>query len=539
MDIWSLRGKKVLIIDDLPDMRTMLRTLVTSLGTDDIKTAKDGEQAMALMENEKFDIVLCDYNLGEGRDGQQVLEEVRHRGLLRYTSVFMMVTAETTMPMVMGVVEYSPDDYLSKPIPKVTLQTRLRKLLEKKDKLRPVLQAMQEKNPKAALLQCDRLIEEDPSSRLDLLRLKGELLLTVGDCEKARALYQSLLDMRELSWAMLGLAKALYFLQQYDRAEEILRRLIDSQPMVVAAYDLLAMVLEKQNAIKEAQMVLEQALSRSSKSIVRQRRYGEVAYRNEDYGAAEKAFKQALRVGKGSCLRSPAEFFGLARALVKREAGVEAVKLAETMAREFKGDADAQLQVAMAEAVAQKGIGNVERSQQALERANRAFQVRPECVSSELAMGLAEVCFQLDSTDSARELLRHALRNQHEDAAMQQRIRDMFSRAGQPDEGQELINSTIKEVKEINNQGVRLAQEGKLEESIRFFEKAALGMPENLQVNLNAAQSLVLFMRENGVSKTYAQKAEIYLGRVQSMDVTNPKYQKLRELLGQLTAAGG
>lgn len=539
MDIWSLRGKKVLIIDDLPDMRTMLRTLVTSLGTDDIKTAKDGEQAMALMENDKFDVVLCDYNLGEGRDGQQVLEEVRHRGLLRYTSVFIMVTAETTMPMVMGVVEYSPDDYLSKPIPKATLQTRLRKLLEKKDKLRPVLQAMQEKNPKGALVQCDRLIEEDPSSRLDLLRLKGELLLTVGDCEKARALYQSLLDMRELSWAMLGLAKALYFLQQFDRAEETLRRLIDSQPMVVAAYDLLAMVLEKQNAIKEAQRVLEQALSRSSKSIVRQRRYGEVAYRNEDYGTAEKAFKQALRVGKGSCLRGPSEFFGLTRTLVKRDAGVEAVKLAESMAREFRDDTDAQLQVAMAEAVAQKSIGNVERSQQAFERASLVFQDRPECVSSEVAMGLAEVCFQLDRADSARELLRHALRNQHEDIAMQQRVRDMFSRAGQPDEGQELINATIKEVKEINNQGVRLAQEGKLEESIRFFEKAALGMPENLQINLNAAQSLVLFMRENGVSKTYAQKAEIYLGRVQSMDVTNPKYQKLRELLGQMTAAGG
>ena len=73
VEILSLRGKKVLIIDDLPDMRTMLRTLVASLGTDDIKTARDGEQAMTLMEHERFDIVLCDYSLGEGKDGQQVL----------------------------------------------------------------------------------------------------------------------------------------------------------------------------------------------------------------------------------------------------------------------------------------------------------------------------------------------------------------------------------------------------------------------------------------------------------------------------------
>nr|WP_054773998.1 response regulator [Methylogaea oryzae] len=180
MEIWSLRGKKILIVDDLPDMRTMMRTLVASLGAEDIHTAKDGDQAMAAMIIHKFDVVLCDYALGEGRDGQQVLEEVRHRGLLPYSAIFVMVTAETSTPMVMGAVEYSPDDYLSKPIPKATLQTRLRNLLGKKEKLHPILNAMQQHNYTVALTQCDYLMEREPASRFELLRLKGELLLTTG-----------------------------------------------------------------------------------------------------------------------------------------------------------------------------------------------------------------------------------------------------------------------------------------------------------------------------------------------------------------------
>lgn len=537
MEIWSLRGKRILIVDDLPDMRTMLRTLVESFGAEDIRTAKDGEQAMSAMSIHKFDVVLCDYNLGEGKDGQQVLEEVRHRGLLPYTSIFVMVTAETSTPMVMGAVEYSPDDYLSKPIPKATLQSRLRKLLEKKEKLHPLLNAMQQKNYAVALAQCDSLMERDPASRFELLRLKGELLVTTGACEKARELYASILEVRELPWAMLGLGKVLCRLHQYEAAADMLRRLIGSQPMVVAAYDLLSLVLERQGEFQAAQEAIAQALQRSSKSVSRQRRLGQLAFRNEDYEVAEKAFKLALRVGKGSCLRSPSEFAGLARTLVKKGAPMEAVKMVETMSREFRDDSGALVQAALVDAVVQHGLGNTALSKEAIERAVRLFQDHPDKVGGDVAMDVAQMCFQLGDADSARDMLRHALRNQHEDAATQQRVLDLFSEADLASEGQSFIDATVHEVAEINNQGVRLAQEGRLEESISFFEKAARGMPGNVVINLNAAQSLVMFMRKQGATRSDVQKAEVYLGRVGASDVTNPKYQKLKQLLSQMVVS--
>ncbi|CAK0759075.1 hypothetical protein CCP3SC15_2450004 [Gammaproteobacteria bacterium] len=50
------------------------------------------------MDNRSYDIVLCDYNLGDGRDGMQILEEAKQRHLIGLTTVFVMITAESSIP---------------------------------------------------------------------------------------------------------------------------------------------------------------------------------------------------------------------------------------------------------------------------------------------------------------------------------------------------------------------------------------------------------------------------------------------------------
>ncbi|WP_054773996.1 hypothetical protein [Methylogaea oryzae] len=62
-------------------------------------------------------------------------------------------------------------------------------------------------------------------------------------------------------------------------------------------------------------------------------------------------------------------------------------------------------------------------------------------------------------------------------------------------------------------------------------------MPGNVVINLNAAQSLVMFMRKQGATRADVQKAELYLGRVRDLDAANSKYQKLKELLNQMSVS--
>ena len=119
---------RILIVDDFADFRRGMRKILESIGVKFIDEAEDGENAVKSMKRQAYDIVLCDYNLGfDKKDGQQVLEEAKHLGLIRYSSIFIMLTAENTMPMVMGAVEYQPDDYLIKPITKDILKTRMEK----------------------------------------------------------------------------------------------------------------------------------------------------------------------------------------------------------------------------------------------------------------------------------------------------------------------------------------------------------------------------------------------------------------------------
>jgi CheY-like chemotaxis protein len=148
--MWSLKGKKILLVDDYGEMRSML----SGYGADDITSAATGEEAIEMIGNRRFDIILCDYNLGDGKDGQQVLEEVKHRGYLSYPTLFIMITAESTAFMVIGALEYQPDEYLSKPVTATVLQARLQKLMEKKEGLQPIAKALESRDHTRVIELC-------------------------------------------------------------------------------------------------------------------------------------------------------------------------------------------------------------------------------------------------------------------------------------------------------------------------------------------------------------------------------------------------
>ena len=86
--------KKCLVIDDFPEIRGSLMRTLRNFGAESVDTAADGDEAVKLCSQNRYDIVICDYNLGMGKDGQQVLEEVRYLRVLLMTSLFVMLTGE-------------------------------------------------------------------------------------------------------------------------------------------------------------------------------------------------------------------------------------------------------------------------------------------------------------------------------------------------------------------------------------------------------------------------------------------------------------
>ena len=69
----------VLIADDDQAVLTMLYKVVRSNGIE-ADTAASGEEALALLEQKPYDLLLLDVNM-HGMDGFQVVQAIRRRGL--------------------------------------------------------------------------------------------------------------------------------------------------------------------------------------------------------------------------------------------------------------------------------------------------------------------------------------------------------------------------------------------------------------------------------------------------------------------------
>ncbi len=529
MKLWTLKGRRILIVDDFPAMRSMMRSMLLGYGADNVAEARNGEEALERLAEETKDLVLCDYNLGEGKDGQQVLEEAKQRELLPYASLFVMVTAENTSEMVMGAVEFQPDDYLVKPFTKVVMQMRVRKLEEKKFGLKPISDAIESKDLRRAIALCDKFMHDDPKLIFELMKLKGDLFMRLSDLGAAQELFDKVIEIRDVPWARFGLGRVQFALKQHEAAQAQFETLIANNKTFVCAYDWLAKVYKILGKSDKAQDILRRAVEISPKALLRQRALGEISLANEDFQVAEKAYKYVVREGKNSVHKSPEDYGGLAKVYMKTDSsGKSVLRVLGEMKQDFRNsDPTQQLKSAVVEGVVHKALGNEEQSNAALDRAMQLFGEDPGALSSDAAMELAKACYTLGRKDQGNELIKHVVRNNHEDERALGAARQLFSDLGMADEADALINDTRQEVIDLNNEGVDLAKKGSLQESISLFQRAARAMPENVIVNLNAAQSLIMMMQSGGANAQHLGQTKSYLERVGLVDSGNDRYQKL------------
>jgi tetratricopeptide (TPR) repeat protein len=523
-----LEDKAYLVVDDFGDMRSLIKNMLLSCGVSDISVAVNGLQAIASMESRRFDVVLCDYNLGAGKDGQQVLEEARHRGLIGLGTVFVMITAENAREMVMGAVEYEPDSYLTKPFNKDLLRSRLEKLIAKKQNLLTVEQAMDRKDFTQAIHIIDEKIAGKPPNISELNKLKGEICLQAGEIDLAAAVYEKVLAVREMPWARLGLGKTLFLSKRYSEAKEVFQGLINDNERYTAAYDWLAKTYKCLNQMQSAQEVLQKATDLSPKVVVRQRALGEIALTNKDEHTANAAFSSAVKFGRHSVYKHPSIYANLAKVTAASKTGGAGLKIIKEMEREFSDNAEASFYAAAAESVIHEGMGNAEASKKSLDRALGLYDTLGQHASTDYSIELAKTYDKLGDPKKAIDLLHQAVRNNHSDEELLSEVGATMESLGLQDDSANFIAEIRKEIVRLNNKGVQLAKVGKLEEAIILFEEAAEGMSGNKVVNLNAARVLLMNMEKNGMAAGEMGKVRLYLDRVKRVDPDNQVLRKLQ-----------
>lgn len=529
MGIWSLKGKKILVVDDYGEMRSMLRKMLGGFGADDITSAATGEEAIAMIGNKRFDIVLCDYNLGDGQDGQQVLEEVKYRGHLPYSTIFIMITAESTAFMVMGALEYQPDEYLSKPVTATVLQARLQKVMEKKEGLLPLSRALENKDNAKAIELCDQLLASNPRNRFELLKLKCEELLEMKRFDGASELCNGVLTERDVPWARMGLGRIHFFNREYDEAQILFESIIAGNGAYVAAYDWLARTLREKGDHGAALDVLQRAVEWSPKSVPRQRALAETAELGNDYTTAEEARKKAIRVGKNSVLRQASDYANLAKTLVKNDNAKEALRYADLIKHEFKNDAEAELTAVLAKEKIYRDTGQESKCAAAATEALELFARLPAISSSELAMELTATCLAHGKSDEANKVVQQLVTNNHNDEALLQQVSALYKEAGQEQAATALVTEVRKEMVALNNRGVELLNSGKIEESMGLFEQALNSAPYNPYLNITMAQACLMLAKKRR-DGALLEKARHCLDRA----ANEAKLQERQQILNRL-----
>lgn len=528
MALWTLNNTKILVVDDFAEMRTMLRSMLRAYGAEDIKQASNGEDALEKIGSHHFDIILCDYNLGAGKDGQQVLEEAKHRDILPLATTFIMITAENTLMMVMGALDYQPDAYLSKPITKTTLQTRLKKILDKKVFTRKISVAIDKKEYGKASKLCDEETANHPALRLELQSLKYNLLMATGDYDAAAALCQQVLVDRDVPWAQLGLAKVYFSQQKYSETKERLEEIIATNSDFVAAYDWLSKTQHKLGDSKTAEETLARAIEKSPKSLLRQRALGELAVINENYTVAERAYRNAMLTGKHSVLREPDDYVNYSQMLIKKNKGKEALKIAGNIKNAFKGDDEAKLQAEICKSTIFQELGDDARAEEALDAALTLYKTSGTTLGScNAAITLVKNCLKYGRKEEADTITMNIAKNSHENSAVLDEITQTYEAAGLGNIAKEKIAAAVNEITEINNEGVKLINEDKIMESIELFKKTAAALPQNHVISLNTAQSYILLMKKEGVNRQHMHEAMFYLNAVREIDAAKQKHDEL------------
>ena len=116
----------VLIVDDDESVLTMLNKVIRSAGMD-ANTVSGGKQALELVRDRPFDIILLDVNLRD-MDGFQVIQELRGRGVK--TPIIIVSGRKEDYDTLYGL-DIGADDYITKPFNPVILAAKVKALIRR------------------------------------------------------------------------------------------------------------------------------------------------------------------------------------------------------------------------------------------------------------------------------------------------------------------------------------------------------------------------------------------------------------------------
>lgn len=118
---------KILVVDDFPTMRRIVKTLMKQNGFNNFTEAEDGEQALRMLKAEgNYEMIVSDWNM-PNMTGLELLKAVRADPNFKHLP-FLMVTAEAEKENIIEAVKAGVSNYIVKPFTGQALKDKLDKI---------------------------------------------------------------------------------------------------------------------------------------------------------------------------------------------------------------------------------------------------------------------------------------------------------------------------------------------------------------------------------------------------------------------------
>lgn len=149
---------KVLLIEDEASIRAVLKDILKDqkeLGLQ-VEEAKDGAEGLAKLENEHFDLALCDIKMPK-MDGMEVLQKAKEKGI---ATTFIMISAHGTTELAVDATKMGAYDFLQKPPDLNRLLITVRNALDKTNLVKEAKQLKKKVSPRYEMIGESPALEE-------------------------------------------------------------------------------------------------------------------------------------------------------------------------------------------------------------------------------------------------------------------------------------------------------------------------------------------------------------------------------------------
>ena len=526
--MYDLRQLTALIIDPSAAMRSSLHGMLTSCGVTKIDHAVGSGNAIKHLQLRAFDLILCEYDLGDGQDGQQLLEDLRNNKIISLSTLFFMVTAERAFEKVVSAAELAPNDYLLKPFTADALMERIGRAVEKRAVFSTLYALMAKGNWQEAIAAC--LVGEAAGNRYlsDFKRLRAELHVTLGEPQLAEPIYAELVRLRAIAWARLGLAKTLFLQDKLTEAVPMLTGLVAENPKFMDAYDWLAKAHAANGQLPEAKTVLENAVAISPHAVRRLRTLGEVALESGDVVAAEKAFQKVVSKARYSEFRDPEDHVRLVKTLIRKGDTTQAATIIRDLDKSLSGLPKTKACHAISSAMLLTQTGDEARAAAELTKAVEACR-DPIGLSTEMKMTLAASCLEHQLDEGASEIMLDVMNNAANPAAHAQAVQ-LFEKAGRTDLAERVAADSRRVVVDLVSAGAEKARTGDYRGSVALMMEAVAKLPNNPQVVFNAAVAVLKYLENIGWDERLGTEARSLIDTARRLDSANPRLASLTTL---------